>query len=157
VSRWRTAGRLLAAFATGLATAIWLFPVMAGPQIQRLRLERDQALARTEELEEQLAKLKEAGEGGSTPYDVQRVRAEIDGPDERVGLEAERRLQKELARLLGRRVESVSAVGLYTRHQGRLMEIDGLLYQLEVRTITIAPELSLYGELQQVTPGKGSD
>lgn len=151
MSRWLPGSRLLAAFAIGVAVAIWLFPVLAGPRVQRLRLERDGALAQVEALQAEVVKLKEAARKRPEHCEVQRARAEMDGPDQRVGLEAGRRIQKELAgEQIGRRIEDISFLLLYSRYQGQLMEIDGVLYQVEVKALSIGPELTLYGRLQPV-------
>ena len=138
MTRWERGLPLLAAFAMGFAIAIWLLPVMAGPTVQRLRLERDAALARVEELEAEVAKLQAAERRRPVVCQIARVRAEIYGPDERVGLEAARRIQKELAaEQIGRQLENVSPLILYGRYQGRLMEIDGVMYQLGVQVLMI--------------------
>ncbi|MFZ5814783.1 MAG: hypothetical protein ACOY93_05725 [Bacillota bacterium] len=151
MSRWIPGSRLLAAFATGVAFAIWLFPVIAGPRVQRLRLERDEALTKVEALQAEVVKLKEAQRKQPLQCEVLRARAEMEGPDQRVGLEAGRRIQKELAdEQVGRRIDDISFLMLYGRYQGRLMEIDGILYQIEVRALTIGPEVTLYGRLVPV-------
>lgn len=149
--RWIPASRLLASFAVGLAAAIWLFPVIAGPRVQQLRLERDDALSRVEMLQAEVVKLKEAERKRPVHCEVGRARAEMEGPDQRVGLEAARRIQKELAdEQVGRRVEDISFLILYGRYHGRLMEIDGVLYQVEVKAVSIGPELTLYGRMAPV-------
>jgi hypothetical protein len=151
MSRWAGATRLLAAFATGAAVSIWLLPAIAGPTVQRLRLERDGALAQVELLQAEVVKLKEAERKRPAQFEVLRVRAEMEGPDRRVGLEAARRLQKELAaEQVGRRVADISFLLLYGKYQGRLMEIDGVLYQIEVKALVIGQELVLYGRLRPV-------
>lgn len=152
MSRWATAGRLTAAFTLGLASAIWLFPVIAGPRVQQLRLERDEAITRVDALEAEVVKLKEAERTRCADQcEVRRAGAQIDGPDQRVGLEAGRRIQKELAdEQVGRRIDDISFLMLYSRFHGRLMEIDGILYQLEVKALTIGPEVTLYGRLGPV-------
>lgn len=150
MSGWAGATRLAAAFALGCAVMIWLLPVIAGPGVQRLRLERDEALARVEMLEAEIAKL-QAAERKPVVCEINRARAEIEGPDERVGLEAARRIQKELAaEQIGRQLDNVSFLILYGRYQGRLMEIDGVTYQLHVQGLAIGPELALFGRLSQV-------
>src|SRR5690606_9736204 len=80
VSRWQRALPLLASFAMGFAVAIWLLPVMAGPTVQRLRLERDFCLARVETLEAEVARLEQAERRRPVVCQVARVRAEIEGP-----------------------------------------------------------------------------
>lgn len=151
MSRWALASRLLSAYTVGLATAIWLFPVIAGPRVQQLRLERDDLLTRVELLQTEVVKLKEAERKRPVQFEVLRARAEIEATDQRVGLEAGRRLQKELLNeQVGRRVEDISFLILFGRYHGRLMEIDGVLYQLEVKAMVIGQELTLYGRVQPV-------
>ncbi|MFZ5828381.1 MAG: hypothetical protein ACOY94_29110 [Bacillota bacterium] len=151
MSRWVRASRLLSAFAIGVAAAIWLFPVIAGPRVQQLRLERDEAISKVEALQAEVVKLKEAERKRSVGCEVRRARAEMEGPDDRVGLEAGRRIQKELsAEQIGRRIDDISFLMLYTRYHGQLMEIDGILYQVEVKGVAIGPELTLYGKLKPV-------
>ncbi len=158
MSRWQRALPLMASFAMGFAVAIWLLPVLAGPTVQRLRLERDACLAEVEALEAEVAKLESAERKRPVVCTIQRVRAEIDGPDERVGLEAARRIQKELAaEQIGRQLENVSPVILYGRYNGRLMEIDGVTYQLSVQALMIGPELVLLGRVEPVDKGVESD
>ncbi len=152
MSRWGPASRLMAAFAVGVATAIWLFPVIAGPKVQQLRLERDEALAKVEALQDEVVKLKEAERKRPGQSEVLRARAEIEGPDQRVGLEAGRRIQKELSdEQIGRRIDDISFLLLYSRYHGRLMEIDSILYQVEVKALVIGPELTLYGRVKPVS------
>ncbi len=154
MSRWQRALPLLASFAMGFSVAIWLLPVLAGPTVQRLRLERDFCLAQVETLEAEVAKLQSAERRRPVVCQVARVRAEVDGPDERVGLEAARRIQKELAaEQVGRQLENVSPVLLYGRYNGRLMEIDGVTYQLSVQALLIGPELMLLGRVEPVEKG----
>lgn len=151
MSRWGRASRLLAVFALGIATAVWIFPVIAGPRVQRLRLERDEARSMAEALQAEVVKLKEAERKRTVQCEVRRARAEMEGPDERVGLEAGRRIQKELAdEQIGRRIDDISFLMLYSRYHGRLMQIDGILYQVEVRALAIGPEMTLYGALKPV-------
>lgn len=151
MSRWAPASRLLAAFTTGLAVAIWLFPVIAGPRVQQLRLERDQAMARVEALQAEVVKLKEADRKQPGQAVVLRARAEVEAPDQRVALEAGHRIQKELAEeQVGRRIEEISFLLLYSRYQGRLLAIDGIRYQVTVRALVIGPEVALYGEVHPV-------
>lgn len=151
MSRWVRAGRLISAFTVGMAVAIWLFPVIAGPRVQRLRLERDQAISKVEALQAEVVKLKQAERKQSVECEVRRARAEMEGPDDRVGLEAGRRIQKELSdEQIGRRIDDISFLMLYSRYHGQLMEIDGILYQVEVRAVAIGPELTLYGKLKSV-------
>lgn len=158
MSRWQRALPLLASFAMGFAVAIWLLPVMAGPTVQRLRLERDFCLARVETLEAEVARLEQAERRRPVVCQVARVRAEIEGPDERVALEAARRIQKELAaEQVGRQLENVSPVILYGRYHGRLLEIDGITYQLWVQVLLIGPELALLGRVEPVEKGTEGD
>lgn len=158
MSRRARALPLLAAFAMGFAVAIWLLPVMAGPTVQRLRLERDAALAQVEALEAEVAKLESAERKRPVVCQIARARAEIHGPDERVGLEAARRIQKELAaEQIGRQLENVSPLILYGRYNGRLMEIDGVLYQLGVQAVMIGPDLVLLGRLEPIDREAQSD
>lgn len=161
MSRWAYAMRLAATFALGCAVALWLLPIIAGPMVQRLRLERDEALARVEMLEAEVSKL-QAAERRPVVCAITRARSEIEGPDERVGLEAARRIQKELAaEQIGRQLDNVSFLILYGRYHGRLMEIDGVTYQLEVQGLSVGPELALFGRLSRVdgkeAPPQGRD
>lgn len=158
MSRWQRALPLMASFAMGFAVAIWLLPVMAGSAVQRLRLERDFCLAEVETLEAEVAKLQSAERKRPVVCQVARVRAEIQGPDERVGLEAARRIQKELAaEQVGRQLENISPVMLYGRYNGQLMEIDGVTYQLSVQALLIGPELMLLGRLEPVEKDTQAD
>lgn len=141
--------RLGSAFGIGLAVSLWLYPVVAGPTVQRLRLERDQAQTRLEALQTEVDQLRAQQQKQPAPCTIRRVVVEIDGADQRVSLEVGRRLQKELApRFTGRQAEAVSFLLLYGEYQGRQLEVDGLRYQLEVRAVVIGPELALYGWLQ---------
>lgn len=152
MSRWAMATRLGAAFMTGVACALWLFPIMAGPSIQQLRLERDAAQARAKTLETEVRKLSESLQKRPSGPVVRRVVVQIEGPDNRVVLEGERRLQTQLAELYaGRPIEDVSAFILGRRLQGHLLEIDGVRYQFTVELIIVGPELAVYGVLRPMT------
>jgi len=103
-----------------------------------------------------VAKLQAAERKRPVVCQIARARAEIEGPDERAGLEAARRIQKELAaEQIGRQLENVSFLILYGRYNGRLMEIDGVMFQLEVKGLAIGPELALYGRLTPVKQNIG--
>lgn len=143
--------RLLAAFLLGLACAVWLVPAVAGPLVQRLRLERDQARAEAEELRADVNRLQEAERKKQAKKPVvRRARALIEGPDQRVALEVERRLQQQLAPQVGRPVEEISFMLLYASLHGSIMTIDGVLYRISVRTIVIGQELTVYGSASTV-------
>ena len=43
---------------------------------------------------------------------------------------------------------------LYGRYHGRLMEIDGVTYQLSVQALLIGPELVLLGRVEPVEKGR---
>lgn len=144
MSRWRMA----ASFSLGLACAVWLLPVLAGPAMQRITLERDEYRKRAEALEAQVAKLKEARAQDRTVPVVQKVKVQIEGADHRVVVEAERRLEKQLSQqYMGRSLDDVDPFLLTRRVQGSLLEIDGVRYQLNVALLTVWPELALYGVL----------
>lgn len=147
--------RLGTAFALGVACALWLFPVIAGPRMQELRLARDKAEQEAESLREEVAKLKQAAQNQQWQPRVSRARVEVEAPDQRVAVEAKRRLHKELTQLVGRPLDDISFLLLYTRLQGALMVIDGVKYRLEVKAIVIAPELRLYGGLSPVKSQSG--
>lgn len=142
--------RLAAVFMLGVACAIWLFPLLAGPQMQQLRLDRDKAAAEAESLRGEVLKLKEALQERQVRPLVKRARAEISGVDERVRLAVERQLQQEMHESqVGRPLDDISPVLLLSRLQGKksLMEVDGVQYQLDVKLLVVGPELILYGEL----------
>jgi len=146
------ATRLGAAFMTGVACALWLFPIMAGPSIQQLRLDRDPARARAETLETEVRKLKENLQKQPKGPVVRRITIQIEGPDDRVVVEGERRLQTQLTELYaGRPIEDVSAFILNRRLQGHILEIDGVRYQFTVELIIVGPELAVYGVLRPMT------
>jgi hypothetical protein len=150
--RWGPgANRLAAAFALGTACAIWLFPVMLGPRVQQLRLERDALATRVEALQAEVLRLKEDERKRQQVPLVRRTRVEMRAPDERVRLEAVRRLQKALAGQVGRPVDDISPYLLYTDLQGTDMQIDGVRYRLDIRFMAISSELTLVG---QITPVK---
>ncbi len=152
MSRTGRETRLAAAFLLGAACALWLFPVLAGRQIQQLRLQRDEAQARAGRLEGEVAKLKEAERKRQSGLVVQRTRAHIEAPDKekRVALEVEGQLQKRLSEYERRPVSEVSFLMLYANFQGNLFEVDGVLYQLDVKAVAIGTELILYGMIAPV-------
>ena len=140
--------RLGAIFLLGFACALWLLPLVAGPEVQRLRLQRDQARGRVEALEAEVKKLKETQQQGRARPKVERVKVQVEGADERVALEAERRLTKQLAGLyVGRDLDDVDSFLLARRVQGLLLEIDGVQYQFQLQLLLVARELAVYGEL----------
>ncbi|MDF2629129.1 MAG: hypothetical protein K0R39_2960 [Symbiobacteriaceae bacterium] len=152
MSRWATATRLGAAFMTGVACALWLFPVLAGPAVQQLRLDRDAARARAETLETEVRTLKESLQKRPSGLVVRRITVQIEGPDARVVVEGERRLQTQLTELYaGRPIDDISAFILNRRLQGHLLEIDGVRYQFTVELVIIGPELAVYGVLRAMT------
>lgn len=142
--------RMLSAAVVGLAFALWLFPVLAGPKVQRLRLEHDRAVAENESLRNEVSRLKEAAEQRQGRPVVKRVKATVDGPDQRVSLAAEKKLERELSPQVGRPIDDTDPVLLYSRLHGRLILIDGILYYLEVRLLAVGAELRLYGMLRPV-------
>ncbi|HLN61661.1 MAG TPA: hypothetical protein VK464_08930 [Symbiobacteriaceae bacterium] len=140
--------RLGAIFLLGFACALWLLPLVAGPEVQRLRLQRDDARGRVEALEAEVKKLKETQQQGRARPKVERVKVQVEGAGERVALEAERRLTKQLAGLyVGRDLDDVDAFLLARRVQGLLLEIDGVQYQFQLQLLLVARELAVYGEL----------
>jgi hypothetical protein len=148
------APRLAAAFLLGAICSFWLLPVVAGPEVQRLRLQRDEARGRVEALEAEVQKLKETEQKGRTGPTVQRLKVRVEGADQRVTLEAERRLVKMLTPLyVGRPLSGVDSFLLARRVQGVLWEIDGVQYQLDIELLVVASELAVYGVL---APAKGS-
>jgi len=141
--------RLAAAFLLGIACSLWLLPVLVGPRIQELRLERDEALARVKGLEEEAARLKASLKTKQTGPVVKHVDVQLTGADRRVLLEAERRIQKELsATYVGRGVEEVVPFVLARRVQGDIYTIDGVRYQLQVSLIAVGSTVAIYGELE---------
>lgn len=152
MSRWATAVRLGAAFMTGMACALWLFPIIAGPAVQQLRLDRDAARARAETLQTEVRKLKESLQKRPSGPVVRRIAVQIEGPDERVVVEGERRLQTQLTELYaGRPIDDINAFILSRRLQGHILEIDGVRYQFSVELIIVGPELAVYGVLRPMT------
>jgi hypothetical protein len=152
--RAQTATRLGAAFMLGVTCSLWLFPVVFGPQVQGLRLQRDEARVRAERLEGEIAKLKESLQSQQGHPSVKRVQVQIEGPDHRVVLEAERRIAKQLTeQYAGRPIDDISSFLLARRVQGSIQEIDGVRYQLDVELMIVGPELSLYGVLAPVKGG----
>lgn len=145
--------RLGAAFMLGVACALWLFPVLAGRQIQQLRIERDEAIAQVEVLRKQVAQLEETERKQQGGQVIKRAHAHIEGPnkDRRVALEVERRLQKRLSEREGDQVAEVSFLILYSQFQGSLFEVDGVVYQLEVKALAIGPDLVLYGWITPIS------
>lgn len=151
MTRWLRGGaaRFGATFMLGVACALWLMPLLAGPVVQRLRLDRDEALKRAETAEEQVRKLKEALESRQGSPGVQRVQVQLEGPDHRVVLEAERRVQKQLtSQYAGRPIDDVSPFLVARRLQGTILEIDGVKYQLDIEVLAVGPELAVYGVLK---------
>lgn len=133
----------------GVACALWLLPVIVGPQLQQLRLDRDRWMARAQTLEAEVKKMQAAASRHRSGPVVTRARVELQVPDERVALEAQRRLQAQLtAEAVGRPVEAVSPLLLYSRLQGAVLTVDGVRYQLEVRLLSVGAELALFGVLQ---------
>lgn len=152
MSRWAMATRLGAAFMTGAACALWLFPIIAGPSIQQLRLDRDAVRARAETLETEVRKLKESLQKRQSGPVVRRITIQIEGPDNRVVVEGERRLRTQLTELYaGRPIDDVSAFILNRRLQGQILVIDGVRYQFTVELIIVGPELAVYGVLRPMT------
>lgn len=147
--------RLLAAFLTGAACSLWLFPLLAGPAVQELRLQRDGARARAETLETEVRKLKETLQNRQGRPVVKRVTVQVEGPDPRVVLEAERRLQKQLMeQYAGRALDDISSFLLARRLQGHILEIDGLRYQFDVELVVVGPELAVSGILVSIKVGR---
>ncbi|HEY8347574.1 MAG TPA: hypothetical protein VIL07_09925 [Symbiobacteriaceae bacterium] len=143
--------RLLAVFALGVACGLWVTPLLVGPRMQQLRLERDEAAARVEALEAEVTRLRELARQHRQVPTVNRVRVELTGADRRTLLEAERRLTQQLSeRQVGRPVDQVSAMMVYGMLQGTDWTIDGVRYNLDIRFMVIGPELTLYGQLTPV-------
>jgi hypothetical protein len=144
------ANRLGAAFMLGVACALWLFPVIAGPGMQRLRLERDRAGARAESLQAEVNRLTEAERKRQKVPVVRRTRVDLRAPDERVKLEASRRIQKALAAEVGRPVDDISPLLLYTDLQGTDLRIDGVRYRLDIRFMSVGAELAVSGQISPI-------
>lgn len=148
--------RLAAAFMLGMACALWLFPVLAGRTVQELRLARDREQARAGALATELQQMRDAENRRQSGSVVKRTHAHVEGPDkdQRVALEVERRLQKRLAEHEGRPVGEISFLLLYSKFQGNLFEVDGVLYQLDVKAVAlVGPDLTLYGVIVPVNKG----
>lgn len=156
-ARPESASRAMALVAIGAACALWLFPVLAGPRVQQLRLERDGARAEVEALRNEISHLRKiSAEGRGAPL-VKRVSAVVDGPDRRVTLEAEQLLKRELAAHVGRAVEEVSPVLIYSRLHGRLLTIDGIDYTMEIRLLTLSTDLRAYAVLRPIQELKNKE
>lgn len=138
----------------GVSCSLWLFPIIAGPRVQQLRLQRDAALGQVEKLEAEVAKLKESLQKRQGNPSVKEIHVQVEGPDHRVVLEAERRLAKQLTeQYAGRAIDDISPFLLARRVQGSIQEIDGVRYQIDVDLVVVGPELSLYGTLAPVKSG----
>ena len=148
--------QLGAVFMLGIACSLLLFPILMGPQIQRLRLERDQALSEADALRTEILKLREAQAKQPDHPTVRRVRVVLDGPGERVLLEAEKRVQKSLNDEIGRRIDDISSLLVLQKFQGKgsEMQIDGVTYYLEIKVLVIGPEIALYGVLTSAKDAK---
>ncbi|HWI51939.1 MAG TPA: hypothetical protein VNT01_07345 [Symbiobacteriaceae bacterium] len=154
MNRWFMPTRLIAAFSIGFACALWLFPLLAGPTIQDLRLQRDEARGRVDTLETEVQKLQESLKNRQGRLVVKLITVQVEGPDERVILEAERRLKKQLTeQYAGRALDDISAFLLNRRLQGLILEIDGIRYQFSVELVVVGPELAVYGVLHPVKGG----
>lgn len=154
--RGRSWTQLGAVFMLGIACSFGLFPILMGPQIQRLRLERDQAFAEADALRTEILKLREAQQKQPDHPTVRRVRVMLDGSGERVLLEAERRIQKLLQEEVGRRIDDISSLLIMQKFQGKgsELQIDGVTYYLEIKVLVIGPEISLYGVLTSAKDAK---
>lgn len=150
--RWSpNASRLAAAFMVGAASSLWLFPVIVGPRIQQLRMERDEARVEVESLKGQVEQLKEAERQRQGRPVIKRIAPHLEG-DQRVVMEAQRRLQQELKPQIGRPIDNLQPLELFAKLQGSYMEIDGVLYRLELRAVAISAEIALFGEVAPVKP-----
>jgi hypothetical protein len=140
---------MISAFILGMAAALWLFPILVGPQMQRLRIERDRSVDEVQSLRSELVKLKEAQRSPQWRPVIKVAEVKLEGEvGDRVLLEAQKRVKKELTEhYVGRPLDDVSDLMLFAKFQGREWEIDGVRYRLEIRVVTIRAELTLYGIL----------
>lgn len=136
--------RLLAALLLGILFGAAAASLAAGQTVQRLRLQREKAEMELEVTRKELAALKESErKQGRGPRVREVVVLIYDAPDEAVRLEMERRLERDLSRLVGRRLEELDPAAVVWQVQRATWEIDDKMYRAEVLTVAVWTRLTL--------------
>ncbi|MCG0238488.1 MAG: hypothetical protein L6E13_04330 [Firmicutes bacterium] len=151
------AWRLVAALCLGALLGAGGASLGAGRTVQRLRLERDQALAELDATRKELRALQESVRTQGRGPRVQEVAVRVfDAPDDRVRVEMQRRLERELTGLVGRRLEELDPAPVVWRLQRATWEVDGRMYRAEVLTVAIWTRLALNVRIAPApAPGPG--
>lgn len=143
--------RLLAGFALGLTVGSAMMGPVAGRSVERLHLERDAAANRASALEKQVTALQLAlDKRQATGCHVRSVRVHVGHDDVAVLLDAERLLQRDLARYIGRPLREVEQFDLLRRFDRRRIEAAGTTHLTRLVQAFVGEEVVLYFELERV-------
>jgi hypothetical protein len=145
---WRT----LAAFLLGLTVGMAAMAPVAGRSVERLRTERDSASNRAAALEKEVGALQESlRKRQAAECYVRTARVHVGHEDLAVLLEAERLLQRDLSRYVGRPLRAVEPFDLLRRFDRRQITVEGVTYLARLVQAVVAEEMALYFELERVS------
>lgn len=145
--RWR----LLAACALGLVVGAAAMAPVAGWRVERLRLDRDAAFNRLTALEKEVRALQTTIDRKQwNACQIRSVEIHIIHDDTAVALAAERELQRDLARYMGRPLRQVDQYDLLRRFDRRMLKLGDATYLTKLVQAFVAEKLALYVELERV-------
>lgn len=149
-----TARRLIAAFLLGAAVGAASTVPYYGRRVEALILTTGSLLQQLHEHRARLERLQEAGNEPSRRV-IQRVRLEFLYPDEAVRLSLTERLAPLAEELVGRELERVDPYLVHALFDGRAVDLDEARYQVTVRSVVAAEEVTVILAVARVVPGPG--
>src|SRR5690606_24221550 len=110
-----------------------------------------------QQLHEHRARLERLQEAGHEPSRrvIQRVRLQFLYPDEAVRLSLTERLAPLAEELVGRELERVDPYLVHALFDGRAVDLDEARYQVTVRSVVAAEEVTVILAVARVVPGPG--
>lgn len=143
--------RLLAAWALGLMVGAAGMAPVAGWRVERLRLDRDVAVNRLAALEKEVRALQTTIDRKQwNACQIRSVEIHINHDDMAVSLAAERELQPDLSRYIGRPLRQVDQYDLLRRFDRRLIKLEGNSYLTKLVQAFVGEKLALYLELNRL-------
>ncbi|MBI2875113.1 MAG: hypothetical protein HYY09_08490 [Firmicutes bacterium] len=135
--RWlalrKTTVLLLIGFLVGTGTA----NLLLGPRIDALHLERDQLEIRVADLEETVRKQTETARRGTKVVKINVVL--LNKSEQFPNLDLEEQARTLLRPLLGKTVEEMSLPLIWNLLDGRIVEVRGARFKLELKALLLAP------------------
>jgi len=152
-----TARRAIVAFLLGLLCGSAAIAPVAGREVERLRIEREQILlrlveerSRAERLSSSLDELRTRASRASPVVERIELKGRIPEPADRV--EIEESLSKLLGNLIGRETSGIDPVLLYLTLQDRIVTLEDDAYVLDIKAVLVGRTLTVYYDASPEPP-----